>query len=78
MKKGEKPLVMIMGIARVIVVVTATTVTVDMVMMTTTVIVKATIVKTMIANTVAMIGVNPLVIENMKMKGFTMKTMMIM
>ena len=69
---------MIMGIARVIVVVTATTVTVDMVMMTTTVIVKATIVKTMIANTVAMIRVNPLVIENMKMKGFTMKTMMIM
>ena len=61
-----------------IVVVTATTVTVDMVMMTTTVIVKATIVKTMIANTVAMIRVNPLVIENMKMKGFTMTTMMIM
>ena len=78
MKKGEKPLVMIMGIARVIVVVTATTVTVDMVMMTTTVIVKATIVKTMIANTVAMIGVNPLVIENRKMKDFTIKTIMIM
>ena len=69
---------MIMRIARVIVVVTATTVTVDIVIMTTTVIVKATIVKTMIANIMAMIGVNPLVIENMKMKGFTVKTMMIM
>ena len=62
MKKGEKPLIMMMkvAIARVIVVVT-----VDMVMTIATVIVKETIVKTMIANTVAMIGVNPLVVENM-------------
>ena len=60
--KGERPLVMMMrvAIARVIVVVT-----VDMVMTIATVIVKVTIVKTMIANTMAMIGVNPLVVENM-------------
>jgi len=39
--------------------------TVDTVMTIATMTVKVTIVKTMIANTVAMIGVNPLMIENM-------------
>ena len=56
--------------------VTAAAITVEMVKMIATLIVKATIVKTMISNIVAMIGVNPLVIEKMKMKGITMKTMM--
>ena len=55
---------------------TAASITVEMVKMIATLIVKATIVKTMISNIVAMIGVNPLVIEKMKMKGITMKTMM--
>ena len=59
-----------------IVVVTAAAITVEMVKMIATLIVKATIVKTMISNIVAMIGLNPLVIEKMKMKGVTMKTMM--
>ena len=59
-----------------IVVVTTAAITVEMVKMIATLIVKATIVKTMISNIVAMIGVNPLVIEKMKMKGITMKTMM--
>ena len=58
-----------------IVVVTTTAITVEMVKMIATLIVKATIVKTMISNIMVMIGVNPLVIEKMKMKGVTMKTM---
>jgi len=41
-------------------------VTVDMMMMTIAPTVRATTVKTMIANMVAMIGVNPLMIEKMK------------
>ena len=79
-RKGEKPLVMMMRVAtvRVIVVETITAVTTDMVMTIVIVIVRATIVKTMIANTVATIGVNPLVIEKMKTRGFTMKNMMMM
>ena len=54
-RKGEKHLVMMIrvAIARVIVV------TMGMMRMTTLVIVKATIVKTMIAKIVAMIGANP-------------------
>ena len=63
---------------RVIVVVTTAIVTADIVMMIATMIVKATMVKIMIANIVAMIGVNPLVIERMKTRGFTTKTMMMM
>ena len=80
MKKGEQPLAMMIKIviARVIVVVTTAIVIVDMVRMIATVIVKATIVKTMIANIAAMTGTNPLVIEKMKTKGFTTKTMMMM
>ena len=69
MRKGEKPLVMMMKVAtsRVIVVAITATVTMVMMRMTATVVVKPTIVKTMIANIVAMIRVNPLVIEKMKM-----------
>ena len=67
-EEGEQPLVMIMKevMPRVIVVVTTTIVTADIVMMIAKMIVKATMVKIMIANIVAMIGVNPLVIEKMK------------
>ena len=50
-----------------IVVVTTAAITVEMVKMIAKLIVKATIVKTMISNIMAMIGVNPLVIERMKM-----------
>ena len=69
MKKGENPLVMMMkvGIARVIIVVTPVAVVMEMVRMIATVRVKATIVKTMIANIFATIGANPLVIGMMKM-----------
>ena len=69
MRMGEKPLVMITKVAttRVIVVVIEVVVTMEIVRMIATVIVKATRVKTKIANKVTMIGVNPLVIENMKM-----------
>ena len=63
---------------KVIVVVTAVAVTVDMVMIIATVITRVIIVKTTIANTAAMIGVNPLVKEKMKTKGFIMKSMMMM
>ena len=79
-RKGEKPLVIIMKVAmaRVIVVVIAVVVTMETVKMIAIVTAKATTVKTMIANIVAMTGVNSLVIEKMKIKGFTMKTMMIM
>ena len=78
-RKGEQPLVMMMKeVMLKVIVVTAEAVTVDMMMMTVTPIVKAIIVKTMIANTVAMIGVNPLMIENMKMMGSIMKSMMMM
>ena len=68
MKKGEQPLVMMMKevMMKVIVIVTAIAVTVDMMMMTATATVIATIVKIMIANTVATIGVNPLVIKKTK------------
>ena len=68
-RKAEKPLVMMIKVAtaRMIVVVIVVAVTMEMARMTTTVIVIATIVKTMIANIVTMIGVNPLVIEKMKM-----------
>ena len=69
MMKGEKPIVMMMKVAtaRVIVVVIAIAVTMEIMRMIEKVIVKATIVKTMIANIVAMIRVNPLVIERRKM-----------
>ena len=74
-EEGEHPLVMMKKevMPRVIVVVK-----VDIVTMIATTIVRATTMKTMIANTMAMIGVNPLVIEKMKMQSFTMKNMMMM
>ena len=61
-----------------VIVVTAEAVTMDMMMMTVTPTMKAIIVKTMIVNTVAMIGVNPLMIENIKIMGSIMKSMMMM
>ena len=69
MKKEEKPLVIVMKVVttRVIVVVIEVVVTMEIVRMIAIVIVKATRVKTKIANKVTMIGVNPLVIEKMKM-----------
>ena len=63
---------------RVTVVVTAVAVIVDIVIMIATTIVRATIMKTMIANKVAMIGLNPQVIEKMKTQSFTMKNMKMM
>ena len=80
MRKGEQPLVMMMKevMPKVIVIVIAAAVAMDMVMTTATMLVRATTMKTMIANIVAMIEVNPLVIEKMKMRGFIMKSMMMM
>ena len=63
---------------RVIIVVAVAAVPVDIVMMTATTIVRATTMKTMIANTVAMIRANPLVIEKVKTQIFSMKNMMMM
>ena len=78
-RKGEQPLVMMMKEVMLrVIVVTAEAVTMDMVMMTVTPTMKAIIVKTMIVNTVAMIGVNPLMIENIKIMGSIMKSMMMM
>ena len=69
MRNWEKPLVIVMKvvIARVIIVVIVAVVTMEMVRMIAIVIVKVTIVETTIANIVATIGMNPLVIEKMKM-----------
>ena len=80
MRKGEQPLMMMIKevMPRVTVVVTAVAVIVDIVIMIATTIVRATIMKTMIANKVAMIGLNPPVIEKMKTQSFTMKNMKMM
>ena len=80
MRKGEQPLVMMIKevMPRVTVVVTAVAVIVDIVIMIATTIVRATTMKTMIANKVAMIGLNPPVIEKMKTQSFTMKNMKMM
>ena len=80
MRMGEKPLMMITKVAttRVIVVVITVAMTVEIARMIATVTVKATKVKTMIANIVVMIGVHPLVIEKMMMKGLFMKTTLMM
>ena len=78
-RKGEQPLVMMMKEVMLrVIVVTAEAVTMDMMMMTVTPTVKAIIVKTMIVNTMAMIGVNPLMIKNIKIMGSIMKSMMMM
>ena len=60
---------MLMKVAttRVIVVVIAAAVTMEILRMIATVIVKAAIMKTMAANIVSMIGVNPRVIEKIKL-----------
>ena len=63
---------------RMIVVVTTTAVTVDMMMMTATPIVMTTAIEVMIAHTTKMIGVNPLVIEKMKMQTYYMRNMIVM
>ena len=60
---------------RVIVVVTTTAMMVDMVMMTAAPIVMATVTEVMIAHTAKTIGVNPLVIEKMKMQTYSMRNM---
>ena len=79
-EEGEKPLVMMMKVAtiKMIVVVIAVAMTVEIARMIATVTVKATTVKTMIANIVVMIGVHPLMIEKMMMKGLFMKITLIM
>ena len=53
-----------------VVIATAIAATMDMMMMTATPIVRATTAEIMIARTVAVIGVNPLVIEKMKMQTY--------
>jgi len=79
MIKKQPPVTMMMEVmTRVIVVVIAVAMIVDMMMMTTTATVRATIVKTMIVNTVAMIRVNPLVIEKLKTQILSIKNMMMM
>ena len=77
--KGEQPLVMmkIEVKTKVIVIVTTTAMTVDM-MMIATPIVMTTVVKVKIAHTVEMIGVNPLVIEKIKMQTYSMRNMTMM
>ena len=63
---------------RVIVVMTAIAVIVDMMMMTTTPIMMTIVVEIMIAHTVEMIRVNSLVIEKMKMQTYSMRNMTVM
>ena len=63
---------------RVIIVVTIAVVIVDMMMMIATPIVMMTAVEIMIAHTVEMIGVNPLVIEKMKIQTYSMTNMIVM
>ena len=62
---------------KVIVIVTTTAMTVDM-MMIATPIVMTTVVIVKIAHTVEMIGVNPLVIEKIKMQTYSMRNMTMM
>ena len=63
---------------RVIIVVTIAVMIVDIMMMIATPIVMMTAVEIMIAHTVEMIGVNPLVIEKMKMQTYSMRNMTVM
>ena len=63
---------------RVIVVVTIAVVMVDMMMMIAAPIVMTTAIEVMIAHTIEMIGVNPLVIEKMKMQTYSMRNMTVM
>ena len=79
-RKGEQPLVMMKMkvMRRVIVLVIAVAVMVDMVMMTAAPIVTTTAVEVMIAHIVELIGVNPLVIEKMKTRTYSMRNMIVM
>ena len=63
---------------RVIVLVTTAAVMVDMVIMTAAPIVMTTTTEVMIAHTVEMIEVNPLVIEKMKTQTYSMRNMTVM
>ena len=62
----------------VIAVVTTTAVTVDMMMMIAAPIITTITVEVMIAHTVEMIGVNPLVIEKMRMQTYSVRNMTVM
>ena len=79
---GEKPLVMIMKVPEVkmIIVVVAIVMIVKIVMVETiammTMIVKEVTLKTMIAKIAVMIRINPLVIERMRMRGPSLKTIL--
>ena len=79
-RKGEQPLVMMKMkvMTRVIVVVTAATLMVDMVMMTAAPIVVTIAIEVMITRIVEMIGVSPLVKEKMKMQTYSMRNMIVM
>ena len=68
-EEGEQPLVMMRMevMTRVIIVVIAVAVTMDMRMMTTAPIMRVIAAEIMIAHTMAMIRMNPLVIEKIKM-----------
>ena len=77
-RKGEQPLVIMkMEVKTRVIVVTIAAMIVDMMMMTAAPIV-STITKVMIARKVVMIGVNPLVIEKMKMQTYSMRNMTVM
>ena len=80
MRKGEQPLVMmkIEVKTRVTIVVTIEVVMVDMMMMIATPIGMTTAVEIMIAHIVEMIGVNPLMIEKMKIHTYSMRNMTVM
>ena len=79
MRKGEQPLVMMMkGMkTRVIVVVTTIAVIVDMMMMIAALVVTI-IAEVRIARIVVMIGMNPIVIEKMKMQTYSMRNITVM
>ena len=79
-RKGEQPLVMMKMkvMIRVIVVVTVVAVMVDMVMMIATPIVMTIATEVMIARTVQMIGMNPLVKRKMKTQTYSMRNMTVM
>ena len=75
-RKGEQPLVMMKIEVKTKVIVIA--IIVDLMMMIATLIVMTTVVEVMIACSVVMIGVNPLVIEKIKMQTYSMRNMTMM
>ncbi|KAK9984356.1 hypothetical protein SO802_033881 [Lithocarpus litseifolius] len=77
-RKGEQALgMMTMEVMTKVIVVVTTAATVDMIMMTAALIVRTTAAKVMIARIVVMIGVNPLVIEKMKMQTNSIRNMIV-